>query len=478
MCSKLSKISYKVVLMAMFVFLLGPVSAWGEVSEPGQIVLFPGPNTGQLAVTWWDEPTVRDGQLLYSPDPDLRDAVAVAAKLNVSDDRYGYASFEVSLAGLQEGIRYYYQVDGSVKSEIRSFVYHSGQGVDDFSFLYLGDAQYNASVSEYEDWGALLQGAYERHEQTPAFALLGGDMVNNGQNGNEWRYFLTAATPVFSQLPMLAVPGNHESSDITTGKPTLMNKLLALPENGPAGFTEEFYYYDYGDCHIVALNSNIFLNEQLDAGSMSQDDFQRLASWLAADLAASQASWKIVVMHHPAYVVVRDRTAAQVLENWGPIFDEAGVDLVLCGHQHIYMRTSHVRGGQKDPTETGLVQIMSNSGAKHYARADVDYAEKMIENVSTYQRIQVSPAALTVSTHDSAGAVLDSVILSPREPGGEEPEPQLPGDVNGDGTVDWQDVRETIAAILVGDNGNLRMDINNDGIVNIVDAHRIALLCP
>ena len=41
-----------------------------------------------------------------------------------------------------------------------------------------------------------------------------------------------------------------------------------------------------------------------------------------------------------------------VREEWVPLFDTYGVDLVVCGHEHHYERSHPVRGQQPNPTRT------------------------------------------------------------------------------------------------------------------------------
>ena len=53
-----------------------------------------------------------------------------------------------------------------------------------------------------------------------------------------------------------------------------------LPENGGHGGVERWYSYDWGDVHLVALDT--------DAAAATQ------AAWLEADLAANQLPWTIV----------------------------------------------------------------------------------------------------------------------------------------------------------------------------------------
>ncbi|MEG1500556.1 MAG: dockerin type I domain-containing protein, partial [Clostridiales bacterium] len=106
---------------------------------------------------------------------------------------------------------------------------------------------------------------------------------------------------------------------------------------------------------------------------------------------------------------------------------------------------------------------------------------KMIANTSTYQIINVSNDNLRLVTYDAAGGELDSVTILPKtsttHPIPPSP-PGIAGDINNDGMVDMADVGKIISAILICDYQNMLMDINHDGVINICDAHALALLCP
>ncbi len=415
---------YTVVLVTLLVLLFFSTpmaNAEVIVSAPENIILSLTGDTTQMAVTWRDTAGVAIGQVRYGPTENLYSSAA--ARRTVAG---GYNSFEAVMTGLVPGETYYYKVGSAAAwSEIQSFVTPESDA-SSFSFLYMGDVQYKFNMDEYKTWGQLLESAYQNYGDA-AFGIMAGDMVNNGQTAGQWQAFLAQATPVFSKIPMMAVPGNHESNDIKTGKPTLMNKLLSLPQNGLAGFEEEFYSFNYGDCHILCLNSNVYLNEQLQAGTMIPADFDRIKTWIASDLGSSSATWRIVVMHHPAYSVVSDKAGAAVLANWVPLFEAAEVDLVLYGHQHIYMRTKPIWEGQID-YDKGITYLMSNSGSKHYPGAQTEYHAALIENTPTYQGIIIDGGKLEVKTFSADGTTLDSFNLSSRAR-----TPQ--GDENGDGTV-------------------------------------------
>ncbi|MEG1929859.1 MAG: S-layer homology domain-containing protein, partial [Anaerovorax sp.] len=243
-----------------------------------------------------------------------------------------------------------------------------------------------------------------------AFIMQGGDMVNQGQNPKEWKAFLGRAQSVFSKIPVMPVAGNHECSAATSGKPELYTDIFHLPKNGPVGFSEEFYSFDYGDCHMVCLNSNIYLKEQLEAGTMTQGDFAKIQEWIAKDLSDSTKKWKVVMMHHPVYGVAEDSVSGDILGDWAPIFEDQGVSLVLTGHQHVNMRTYPLFDHEKN-NNSGITYIMGNSGSKFYKGTATPYTEKMIENQSAYQMIHVTDESLTVKTFDKDGKELDTATI-------------------------------------------------------------------
>lgn len=371
----------------------------------------------QRSVSWWAPPDTQDAELFYGTDANLTSKKSVAAQKSYSAEGVGsfsgFTSYEAVMTSLQKNTTYYYQISiktdkGTQQSTTYSF-YTGDEGAinDAFTFLYLGDAQADESVSEYDQWLELLENAGNQGKDI-AFTLMGGDMVNYGQDASEWEEYLKRASTVFQSVPVMSIPGNHECNDTNTYRPTLYKKLFAMPQNGPDGFEEEFYSFNYGNCHILTLNSNIF--EPLAKGKITQKDMDGIESWIANDLKNSKADFNIVVTHHPAYAVVSDKIAKQVLENWSPIFEAGNVDLVLCGHQHVYMRTKPMLQG-KENKENGITYIMGVSGRKLYSQVDVPYAEVMQGQESNYQLLTVQGDQLTVTAKDADGTTLDQAVI-------------------------------------------------------------------
>ena len=101
-------------------------------------------------------------------------------------------------------------------SEALSFT--TAADTEKFEFLYMGDVQ-----SGYAQWGDTLNSVYQASPRIK-FALLGGDLTDNGDDEYEWGQFLDAATGVFSLIPVMPALGNHDGS--------MYLNFFALPENG------------------------------------------------------------------------------------------------------------------------------------------------------------------------------------------------------------------------------------------------------
>jgi len=116
--------------------------------------------------------------------------------------------------------------------------------------------------------------------------------------------------------------GNHEYEDLAGGtNASAYFDYFTLPGN------ERYYDFRMGPVHFFALNS-----EPQEPDGNSRTSAQ--AQWLREALANSDAPFKIVYMHTPAYSsgVHGNSTTRQ----WP--FEEWGATAVLTGHDHIYER--------------------------------------------------------------------------------------------------------------------------------------------
>ncbi|SHH97985.1 3',5'-cyclic AMP phosphodiesterase CpdA [Sporobacter termitidis DSM 10068] len=390
--------------------LLGALAGAGAASDalPKNIILsWTGDTKTTMTVSWQTPPGVDESAVQIGTAPALTDARTVAG--TVTPPKSGipldFNIFRAEIAGLAPGTTYYYRVggDGTGWSAASSF---ATRAADDsgLAFLYMGDI--HMGVGEESRWKAMADTAGAKNPDI-AFGMFGGDIVDSGINAGQWESVLKDASPLFSKIPLMPVNGNHESN-FPSGKPELYLDMFALPENGPDGFKKEFYSFDAGSCHVTVLNSWVYSGEQ----KLSDSDYQKINKWISDDLASSRAAWKIVVMHHPVYALASDKVVAAVKKNWEPLFEQGGVSLVLCGHQHVYNRSYPMRDGEID-YENGITYVMGNASQKFYSSADETYSEKTIYNVSNYQIIRVDGDRLTIQSFDETGKELDYAALSP-----------------------------------------------------------------
>lgn len=178
-------------------------------------------------------------------------------------------------------------------------------------------------------------------------------------------------------------------------------ELFDLPENGPAGLPpERAYAFHYSNALFVVLDSNLPAESQTE--------------WLEEQLAATEATWKFVVYHHPAYSSGPRRDNADIRALWGTLFDKYHVDLALQGHDHAYLRTWPMRDQKRvDSPSEGTIYIVSVSGTKFYEQGEFDYTEFGMTNVSTYQvlDIQIDGNRLAYKAYDIEGSVRDEFVI-------------------------------------------------------------------
>ncbi|MEN6392019.1 MAG: metallophosphoesterase family protein, partial [Syntrophomonas sp.] len=393
-----NKMAATLAFFLMFLSLLALINppmaaADNQMGRPDQIILSwtDDPYTTQT-VAWRAATDTGQERLQYLPVAgfngsftDAWEATAVKTELYA-----GYYHFETTLPNLSPNTRYIYRVGGEGAWSEPAFFTTATPG-DQFTFVYMGDVQQG-----YEDWGKMLQ-RMAAENPGPRFAILGGDLVYDGNSKSEWEQFFTAATPTFKQIPLLPAPGNHDDA------PLFWN-TFALPQNGPEGFKEKFYSFDYGNCHIAVLDSNLM--------GASAAQYNTVKTWLQNDLDSSGKQWKFLAFHYPPYPVVEDGHSYNLEVNWVPLFEQCGVDVVFVGHQHVYMRTKPLRSGQVQADGEGIVYIMGNAGTKFYPAGDNrDYIAKELDYISSYQLISIDGDTFTMSARDADGQLIDSYTL-------------------------------------------------------------------
>ncbi len=379
-------------------FFPSAASAGDSLQPEGIILTWTGDPAGSQTITWLmpdDEPAC----VQYLSSDGFTGSFAGAQEISAGCSKFDSTNyrFTATITGLNPGTKYIYRVgrEGSW-SEALSFT--TAADTEKFEFLYMGDVQ-----SGYTQWGSTLNSVYQTYPQIK-FALLGGDLTDNGDDENEWGQFLDAATGVFSLIPVMPTLGNHDGS--------MYLNFFALPENGPVGLKREFYSFDYGNAHFVVLDTRNNTDE-------------RVKQWLQEDLQAATKKWKFVVFHMPAYPATYDykEIDKSIRANWIPILEQNRVDMVFVGHQHQYMRTHPIFQGevQTSPAAYGIVYVMGNAGSKTYTGSG-EFPYIAVERTgSNYQIIQIDGDVLTLTAKEANGELIEIYTINkggtaPQEP--------------------------------------------------------------
>jgi hypothetical protein len=176
----------------------------------------------------------------------------------------------------------------------------------------------------------------------PGKVMMIGDSTNTGAP-SEYTCF-DQEWPFKSRT--IPVVGNHEYQ--TSGATGYYNYYGAAA-HGPNGY----YSLDYGAWHIIVLNSNCSKAGGCQAGSTQEQ-------WLKADLAAHPNQCKLAMWHHPRFNSGTHGNDTAVAPFWQDLYN-AGVHLVLNGHEHNYERFARQNpNGTADPK--GIREFIVGTG--------------------------------------------------------------------------------------------------------------------
>lgn len=179
--------------------------------------------------------------------------------------------------------------------------------------------------------------------------LMLGDNAYDAGRDSEYQGGIFLAYPELLRGAVLWPSlGNHDggSADSAT-QSGIYYDTFTLPTLGQAGGvmsgTEAYYSFDYANVHFVCLDSHG--SDRSTNGLMMR--------WVKADLAANTQPWTVAYWHHPPHSKGSHDTdkekdgdirCRQMRENFGPILEAGGVDVVLCGHSHGYERSWFIDG--------------------------------------------------------------------------------------------------------------------------------------
>ncbi|TLS51336.1 metallophosphoesterase [Paenibacillus antri] len=304
--------------------------------------------------------------------------------------------------GLEPDTEYVYRVgDGGANvSALGKFRTAPASG-DRTKFLFFGDSQAGDKAG-FDLWGHTLdKGVADAADAE--FIVHAGDIVDLGHEEEQWNLWFAAAQEELMSTTLVAVVGNHEvtgeNPEVVGDEGKDFKSHFNFPDNGIDALKGSNYSFDYKNIHFAVLNSEYYYEEQRD--------------WLREDLANTEKTWKIVIFHRGPYGSYYSTEA--VKRHWTPVFDEFGVDLVLNGHDHIYLKTHPMKNGVPvEPGEGTVYVVGGSSGPKFYDLVEQPWQEKVYDrNIQMYSTVEVVGDTLTfVAKAVDTGEEIDRFTLT------------------------------------------------------------------
>ena len=165
--------------------------------------------------------------------------------------------------------------------------------------------------------------------------LLGDNAYDDGTDSEyQTSWFENMYEDRLIQSVMYSTFGNHDggASDSDTEDGPYYD-IFNFPRNAEAGGvasgTEAYYSFDYGNIHFVSINS---YDIDRSVGAPMYD-------WLVDDLNNTNQEWKVAFFHYPPYTGNDNNSSdthpkeTDMREDFIPVLESAGVDLVLSSHQ-------------------------------------------------------------------------------------------------------------------------------------------------
>ena len=190
----------------------------------------------------------------------------------------------------------------------------------------------------------------------PLFHLFNGDLCYANLAADRvrtWSDFWENNSRSARNRPWMPAAGNHENE---RGNGPIgyaaYQTYFSVPE--AAGQTDTtrglWYAFTAGSVRVISIANDDVCYQDGGDGYVRGYSGGAQRAWLEDELAHSRddrtVDWVVVCMHQVAISTADKFNGADlgIRQEWLPLFDKYGVDLVVCGHEHHYERSHPVRG--------------------------------------------------------------------------------------------------------------------------------------
>ena len=331
----------------------------------------------------------------------------------------------VKLKGLKSGTKYCY-----------SIINEQGKWISDSSLYYFKTSP--ITVSNFSVWviGDFGKGNEEqvdvkksfihhtKNELTDLWIWLGDNAYQDGSDDdyNQKVFDLYYGyDEIFPRVPFMPTPGNHDYNSVSPIANTLHPSahkgpyydIVEVPTQGEMGGkvsgTELYYSFNYSDAHFISLNSELgsitnSTHDWIGANPTSVFKGSPMLEWLIDDLEQNEQKWTVVYFHQPPHTAGSHSSETfyevymkAMRENFLPVLERYGVDVVMCGHSHVYERSYLLRGFYDLPNNFSSLhhRLQKQSGSLKKGQAYRKYEKGRDPNAGTIYVVQGNSGSKT-----------------------------------------------------------------------------------
>ncbi len=333
-------------------------------------------------VLWTTDATAACRVRLRGPDGVERE---VAAEVDASASPKGARQLVARLDGLEPATAYCYELVCGDEPWVAPTGFLTapspGPSAEPVRFAVLGDLG-EASSAQHAVAAAMADTEFD-------FALVTGDIAYpSGSLASFEKHFFDVYAELLDEVPFFVASGNH---DRNKGQGSPYSQVFSLFENGGPSGKELWYSFDWGPVHVAVLDT-----ERVNATQ---------AAWLDADLARSDAPWKLVMGHRPPYSAGEHGDSRRIQRTFEPILQKHDVPLALWGHDHNYERTRSVGG---------VTHVVTGGGGKSSRSVRPTKRTAFADPTSHFVHVTIEGDELRAYAIDAGGEEFDTFVLHRR----------------------------------------------------------------
>ncbi|WP_099469168.1 purple acid phosphatase family protein [Konateibacter massiliensis] len=355
----------------------------------------------------WYSKSASDGMVLMQEASTMESNLfytsnSTAAKTKESKTEEGYYVNKATVSNLKPSTTYYYVV-GNSEGWSPIYTYKTSSFDTSFSFAAVGDPEMGIGT---DDEGLDQMGIFDNtinkikeQIQDVAFLLSTGDQVGINDSNDDYASLLNHVG--LYSLAFAPTIGNHDVGG------SHFKEHFNLPNfnkiEPDADVTNDDYYFSYNGVLFLMINSN--------NGSDYDDYHKKFVEEASAQY--PDATWKVAVFHFPPFSAVeKNQNDAASVQELIPFLEEAGVDVVLNGHDQLFSRTHVMKGtsisqktdGSSVTNPDGIVYFTLSSSSGNLFHESIGNPNAVKTEASGHpqaSRIDVTPTSFKVTTYNT-----------------------------------------------------------------------------